>query len=138
MPLKVVTHGKATLEVVPVYINGHGPYRFLLDTGSAISSVSKRLAKTLNLPDTGSTKQVRGVVSSTRIPLVRVKRWKLGPVKLAAERIGAISISGSGTGANVIAGLLGSDELKRFGWARIDFQHQRLILGHRLRSTQAP
>src|SRR5258705_9953801 len=40
--------------VVPVYIDDHGPYRFLLDTGATHSAVSHRLVQELHLvTDTG-------------------------------------------------------------------------------------
>lgn len=39
--------------VVPVRINGAGPYDFLIDTGSTDSVVDQKLAEQLNLPRTG-------------------------------------------------------------------------------------
>ena len=53
--IKVVTHSQATLALVPVYVDGQGPYTFLPDTGSSISSVSRQLAAQLRLHHTGST-----------------------------------------------------------------------------------
>jgi hypothetical protein len=39
-----------SLIVVPVMINGHGPYKFLLDTGSTKTILSAKVAETLRLP----------------------------------------------------------------------------------------
>jgi predicted aspartyl protease len=48
--------------VVQVLINGHGPYRFLLDTGCAETHVSHALAQGLDLPPTGSKGTFRNAV----------------------------------------------------------------------------
>lgn len=128
VPLRVVSNGRSTVEIVPVYINGQGPYDFMLDTGSSISSIDRRLASTLRLRRTGSTTEVRGVASTTTIPLVRIPDWRLGPARMGSETIGEIDLSNTVGGA--IGGLLGSDQLRRFGAVTVDFQHGRLRLAH--------
>src|SRR5258707_14064087 len=48
--------------VVPVYIDDHGPYRSVLDTGATHSAVSDQLVAELHLtPDTGPALVVHGV-----------------------------------------------------------------------------
>ena len=39
-----------SLVVVPVFLNGRGPYRFLLDTGATNTILSNRVADQLNIP----------------------------------------------------------------------------------------
>src|SRR5215470_16926359 len=41
---------KTALVVVPVTINGFGPYRFLLDTGATNTILSASVANTLGIP----------------------------------------------------------------------------------------
>ena len=41
---------KTSLVVVPVTINGYGPYRFLLDTGATNTILSSTVANTLGIP----------------------------------------------------------------------------------------
>jgi hypothetical protein len=125
VPIKVITHGPATLELVPVYIAGHGPYTFMLDTGSTISSVSRQLAARLRLRRTGSTAQIRGVVTSSRVPLAAITSWKLGRVGLAPDTVAVLDLSKTG---GSVDGLLGSDELRHFGAVTIDFTRQQLRL----------
>jgi hypothetical protein len=38
-----------------VYVNGHGPYRFLLDTGANVNLIETRLARVIGLPSTFRT-----------------------------------------------------------------------------------
>lgn len=125
LPIKIVQHGRATLELVPVTINGHGPYVFMLDSGSSVSSVSRQLARRIRLPAGGSSTVIRGVVTSERVPLVTIASWKLGPARLAPDRVAVLNLARTG---GSVAGLLGSDELRHFGAITIDFTHQKLRL----------
>jgi predicted aspartyl protease len=124
--MAVISHGQSQVELVPVYVKGHGPYAFLLDTGSSISSVSRQLAARLSLPQTGKTARISGVASTSRAPLVSITDWRLGRYRLAPEAIVALNMPLSS--ADSVAGLLGSDELRRFGEVTIDFRRLRLQL----------
>jgi hypothetical protein len=126
VPIKIVRDGQAALEIVPVSINGSGPYDFLLDTGSALSSVDESLAPRLHLKTTGKTTKVQGVVGSTKVDLARITNWKIGSRTLAPEKVAIVNMSKRSDGA--ISGLLGSDELRRFGVVTIDFQQRRLTI----------
>jgi hypothetical protein len=125
VPMAVISYGQSQVELVPVYVNGHGPYAFLLDTGSSISSVSRQLAAGLSLPRTGKIARIDGVATTSRAPLVSITDWRLGRYRLAPEAVAALDIPGN---ADSVAGLLGSDELRRFGEVTIDFRHLRLQL----------
>jgi hypothetical protein len=125
VPMAVISYGQSQVELVPVYVNGHGPYAFLLDTGSSISSVSRQLAAGLSLPRTGKVARIDGVATTSRVPLVSITDWRLGRYRLAPEAVAALNMPGS---ADSVAGLLGSDELRRFGEVTIDFRHLRLRL----------
>jgi len=98
---------------------------FLLDSGSTLSSVSRQLASRLDLPRTGSTTKIRGVVTSSDRPLVTIRSWKLGRYSLVPEQVVVLDLSKT---AGSAAGLLGSDELRHFGAVTIDFRHRRLDL----------
>jgi predicted aspartyl protease len=125
VPMTVVRNGQSTVEIVPVYVDGHGPYRFLLDTGSSVSSVSSRLAKALNLPKTGNHARISGVTSSEKVSIVSIKPWKVGQVTLVPEQVAVVN-SSSASGS--VMGLLGSDELSRFSAVTENFQHRQLRL----------
>jgi predicted aspartyl protease len=58
--------------IVPVSINGSGPYHFLLDTGCAKTMVNQKLADELGLPRVGGDKTVVGVLSSSTMAIVHV------------------------------------------------------------------
>jgi hypothetical protein len=127
VPVQVMTSQGETMVLVPVKINGHGPYEFVLDTGASSSTISRSLMRRLHLPRTGGTAHVRGVTGDTVVPLVTVSRWTLGGQRLHGRSLPVLDLGGD-FGGGQVSGLLGSDELRRFGAVRLDYAHERLIL----------
>ncbi|MEL0211160.1 MAG: aspartyl protease family protein, partial [Novosphingobium sp.] len=62
---------------VPVRIGAHGPYRFLIDTGSERTVLSRQVAQTIGLPPAGNGVVV-GVAGSQAVQLVEVEEISLG------------------------------------------------------------
>jgi predicted aspartyl protease len=127
VPVEVLTTQGETMVLVPVRVNGRGPYDFVLDTGASSSTVSRSLVRRLRLPRTGGTAHVRGVAGDTVVPLVTVDRWTVGGQRLQGDSLPAIDFGGD-FGAGQVNGLLGSDELRRFGAVRLDYENERLVL----------
>jgi Aspartyl protease len=124
LPMRVVrgSGNGGTLVYVPMKVNGHGPYEFVLDTGSSNSSVDRSLVRRLGLPRTGQQHPVQGVTGSGMVPVVRVRHWTLGGLPMHGTSLSVVDL-GIGVG-----GLLGSDELCRFGNVSIDFRHNKLVI----------
>lgn len=125
VPMTVVRNGQSTLETVPVYVDGHGPYKFLLDTGSSVSSVSSKLVTMLHLPKTGNHARIKGVSSSEKVSIATIRSWKVGHVSLTPEKVAVLTSTPS---SGSVMGLLGSDELGRFAAVTEDFQSHQLRL----------
>ena len=125
LPMRVVRGNGGTLVYVPMKVNGHGPYEFVLDTGSSNSSVDRSLVRRLGLPHTGQQHPVQGVTGSGMVPVVRVRRWSLGGVPLRGASLSVVDL------VIGVGGLLGSDELCRFGNVSLDFRHNRLVIQRR-------
>jgi predicted aspartyl protease len=97
-----VTEDAVSRLTVPVMVNGQGPFRFLIDTGSDRSAVSKELADKLALPSLAKARLVSmsGVdqVSMVRIDTLSVSANRtLKSIKapaLPARYIGADGIIG--------------------------------------------
>jgi len=66
-----------TLIVVPVTVNGIGPFDFLVDTGAQVSTVDAQLAAQLDLQSTGST-GVSGVATYGRRTVTQLARVEIG------------------------------------------------------------
>jgi len=125
LPMRLVRGNGGTLVYVPMKVNGHGPYEFVLDTGSSNSSVDRSLVRRLGLPRTGQQHPVQGVTGSGVVPVVWVHHWTLGGVPMHGTSLSVVDL-GIGVG-----GLLGSDELCRFGNVILDFRHNKLVIQRR-------
>ncbi|MGI8332234.1 retropepsin-like aspartic protease family protein [Actinomadura scrupuli] len=123
IPIRVTVDNGATLVMVPIKVNGRGPFQFILDTGASTSTLDRSLMRRLKLPRTGQTARIQGVTGRATVPVVRIRSWSLGGQPLSSRSLTVINM-----GDPNIAGLLGSDELRRFGRVTVDYQQRRLIL----------
>jgi predicted aspartyl protease len=113
-----------SLVVVPVFINGRGPYRFLLDTGATNTIVSNRVADQLNIP-IGKTETVLtagGSVAATKrmIDVIRIGNAQIIQVPIIAADLKLMQTLH-------IDGIIGEDCLRQFKIS-IDYAHQLLTI----------
>lgn len=63
----------------PVFINGRGPFRLVLDTGASSSGVTAMVALALGIPtDRSPPIMLRGVTGSATVPTIRVDSLSVG------------------------------------------------------------
>src|SRR5262249_10188100 len=102
-----------SIVVVPVMLNGSGPYDFVLDTGAQITTIDPRLASELRLSLQGSPK-VTGAGFSTRASFAQPEWLQAGdhvlknPL-LLVHPLGQIQVSDPR-----VRGILGENFLERF------------------------
>jgi predicted aspartyl protease len=125
------------LALVPVYINGQGPFGFALDTGASESVVDTGIVQRLNLPVVGSAGEATGVGGMVSAKLVRVDSWRVGDVNLPQKNIAAINLPGPNTQRG-LQGLLGSDVLSNYGEITVNYDRGVLILGPRTSASPSP
>ena len=67
----------------PVFLNGRGPFRLVLDTGANRSAVIQSVADALgDSVRTNSTARLRGVTGTAIVPVIRVDRMDIGDLVL--------------------------------------------------------
>lgn len=113
---------------IPVYINGAGPYDFVLDTGATLTCVDEGLATELSLPEpVGQIGMGAGVGSAGRLRLVTLDSLRVGGAR--AEDLPACAIDlGSAQQLGIdFDGLLGLNFLRSFRVV-LDFQREILTL----------
>lgn len=67
--------------VVPVLINGKGPYRFLVDTGANSSMISPAVVRTLGLVVSQTdTEQVQGTTGIELLPCITIDDLRIGAI----------------------------------------------------------
>lgn len=65
--------------IVPVHINGQGPFDFVLDTGATLTCIDQSLANRLALPEvTGVVGLGAGIGSSGRLKLAKIDSLRIG------------------------------------------------------------
>jgi predicted aspartyl protease len=115
----------------PVWINGSGPFRLVLDTGATRSGVTANVAERLDVPlDQSPPVLLRGVTGIAIVPTIRVDSFTVGDLTLSPATL-PIVIDAMG-GAE---GVLATDEFKDKRIV-IDFKHDRIDI-RRSRSERA-
>ena len=119
MPL-TVSRSDHEIEVsVNVCIAEHGPFPFVLDTGSTGSYIDAGLAKRLHLSSVGAAQsQGAGDNCNPSVEFVTLPSWSVEGLPLATGAIEASNLPFSGMG-NPDGGL-GLGTLARFGSVRIN------------------
>lgn len=117
-----IMHGSdgTVLVLVPITIDGRGPYKFALDTGASITIINAPIAAQLRLPVVGRAQPIAGVAGTETATPVRVDTWQLGGVTLPASVVTSGQLASARRG-NGLQGLLGSDVLSKFGTITIDY-----------------
>lgn len=93
--------------LVDVRLNGTGPYRFLLDTGSSHSAVSATLAARLGVPRVAKT-QVSTVGGTAWAAVVRIDALEWGPVRTTGVLATELDQERLDPGGDIL-GVLGRD-----------------------------
>jgi predicted aspartyl protease len=129
--IKVLKQGTQVLALVPVRIDGKGPYSFALDTGASQSLVDSQVARELRVKKTGKTERFAGASAISTATEIKVQNWSVGRVKLPPTVISEANLP-MGNASGGVQGLLGSDMLSQFDIVTIDYDHSRLVLHHRV------
>ena len=128
--IRILKDGNQVLALVPVTIDGKGPWQFALDTGASQSLVDSQIARQLDVAATGSRQRVAGVTSVAKVRSIRVEHWRVGGVRLPPTTVVEANLP-FGNLHGGIQGLLGSDMLSQFDVVTIDYAHSLLVLHHR-------
>jgi len=110
--------------VLAVRLNGQGPFRFLLDTGSTNTSVSSRTAEAIRAPVVA--KASMGSVAGSRMTLVvRIDSLGVGPVRVDDLLASVVELNEI-PGGDDLDGVIGHDALGSLRYT-IDFRQRQVI-----------
>jgi predicted aspartyl protease len=106
--------GAQPLILLPVVVNGEGPFDFILDTGAGTSLLSSQLGQKLGIKIIGS-KEGQSAGGAVSVSLAKVDSLAVGSAKLDDVDVGLVDLShiGQTVGAQ-IDGDLGYNFLKHF------------------------
>ena len=113
---------------IPVYVNGKGPFRFLLDTGATLTCVDRELADRLGLPERSGQGMV-GIVPLGGGPprFVGIDSLRVGAARASGLTACALDLGHVRRMGLALDGLVGLNFLKAFR-VTIDFKRKILRL----------
>ncbi len=106
----------------PVYINGQGPFRLVLDTGATGSAVLESVATRIGVPLGSSAIRLVGATGTSTVPAVHVDSLEVGDLWLGQRKLAIVQDVFGGA-----EGVLGADGLsdKRIA---IDFRNDQISI----------
>ena len=114
------------LIVVPVTINGSGPYDFVLDTGSNNTMLDQKLAEELALPRGGEA-TVMGIAGSTSVAAVNANSLSIAGAIVDGKDLCLSTVARMHALPARVRGILGEDFLQHFD-VLIDYRHRIIRL----------
>jgi predicted aspartyl protease len=117
LPLLRLAH---TLLLTHVYLNGHGPFRMVVDTGATSSTLNPDIASLISAQPTHRVEQVTASGSAF---------VAAGPVRVRTGNMNedGIEMLFSALRVKEADGILGQNWLQRFTW-QMDYQQAQLVL----------
>jgi len=107
--------------IVPVQVNGRGPFQFLLDTGANRTVLTPRLVEALGLQTSrDNTVTLSGVTGAETVPTVLIEKVSAGDLVLENQRLPVAYALG-----NDVDGVLGVDGFTNRR-VLVDFTHQKV------------
>jgi|SRR5712671_3992688 len=113
-----------------VFINGHGPYRFLLDTGTNTNLIDSDLAQSIGMSVTFSV-EMASTGGTMRVPGANGNVIALGSVQAERQTLLFSTLEAVHRLSSDIRGVLGQGFLSRFNYL-LDLRAKRLVFGTRI------
>ena len=115
-----LAHGFAV--IVPVTVNGSGPYSFLLDTGSSQTSIDAELSDKLHLhPVPGGN--VITITESRSVEVARIESLAVSTTRFAETEVLVRDLHALRALDRSLRGVLGQDALRQTDYL-LDYQHR--------------
>jgi hypothetical protein len=124
-PMTVTSTPGFTGITVQVRLGTHAPVSFTPDTGASQSAVDPGVARQTGLASANARVRQATVCTVAVFPEVRTGSWSVAGHPLRPQVVGTTRLV-STTG---VAGLLGADQMSRFGSVIFDYAGGRLVLG---------
>jgi predicted small secreted protein len=124
-PMMVNDGPLETVISVPVSLGSRPPAEFTPDTGASQSVVDSGVARSAGLTEVHTKVTQDTVCTVVTVPEVNSGPWSVAGHPLTPQPLGSTALE-QDTGA---AGLLGADQMSRFGSVVFDYAGGRLILG---------
>jgi hypothetical protein len=116
--------------VVPVKINGKGPFRFIVDTGANHSTISPELVRVLGLTPSTTSMTLDGITGTAQVSYVSVEQIQTGDLTIQ-DTVLPVVWAPVMAGADGILGAAGMSQKSLL----IDFQRNSVIVASHVESN---
>src|SRR5262245_30715466 len=113
--------------VEDVYLNGHGPYRFLLDTGGQTNQLESEVARAIGLKAEFRV-ELATASGKVMVPGGHVEEVEIGGMRISDQEFLVGSLDAVHALDSTIRGVLGQEFLGKFDYL-LDVRNQTLSLG---------
>lgn len=124
-PMTVTSQLGSTAITIKVRFGTQSPLAFAPDTGASQSAVDTNIAKQAGLASVNARVKQGTVCTVAAFPEVRTGPWSVAGHPLRPQVVGVTGLERT-TG---VAGLLGADQMSRYGSVIFDYAGGRLVLG---------
>jgi len=112
--------------MIPVKVNGQGPFRFMLDTGANRTMLTPRLVEKLGIQLDADTIRLNGVTGSAMVPAVTVNEVTVGDITIAGQQLPvADALTADIDGILGVDGLEGERVLVNFMDHKVEIRNSR-------------
>jgi len=112
--------------MIPVKVNGQGPFRFMLDTGANRTMLTPRLVEKLGIQLDPDTIRLNGVTGSAMVPAVTVNEVAVGDITIAGQQLPvADALTADIDGILGVDGLEGERVLVNFMDHKVEIRNSR-------------
>lgn len=124
-PMTVTSQPGSTAITVKIRFGTQPPLVFAPDTGASQSAVDSTVAKGAGLASANARVRQGTVCTVAVFPEVRTGPWSVAGLRLRPQVVGVTGLLRTAG----VAGLIGSDQMSRFGSVIFDYSGGRLVLG---------
>lgn len=124
-PMTVTSQPGSTAITVKIRFGTQPPLVFAPDTGASQSAVDPNVAKGAGLASANARVRQGTVCTVAVFPEVRTGPWSVAGLRLRPQVVGVTGLLHTAG----VAGLIGSDQMSRFGSVIFDYSGGRLVLG---------
>jgi len=115
------------LVLIDAYVNGKGPFNFVVDTGASMTVISPAVARATHIDQDGARGIATGATGNLHVRAAKLESLKLGSSELKNVDVAIMSLAVLNRASRLgLGGILGYNVLKKFQ-ITINYKLRRIL-----------
>lgn len=115
------------LVIIDAYVNGKGPFNFVVDTGASMTVISPAVARAVRIDQGGARGIATGATGNLQVRAAKLKSLKMGSGELKNINVAIMSLAPLNRASRLrLGGILGYNVLRKFR-ITIDYKLKRIL-----------